>query len=114
MLFVCPVVNTGHSTTGIFLFMTTMTSNLPRSIRKFIRLEKARIRGQFLDSKKQEEMIGALYNRFLQQPEVKEVNEVKEEKKEVKKTEPKAKKVAKTKKNKKQEIKTFTPHHNKF
>lgn len=44
----------------------TMTkSGLPRSTRKFIRLEKARIRAQFFDIKKQEEMIRELYGRFI-------------------------------------------------
>lgn len=34
---------------------------LPKSIRKYIRLEKARIRRQFLDSKEQEKLISELY-----------------------------------------------------
>ncbi|PIR02326.1 MAG: hypothetical protein CO144_01040 [Candidatus Nealsonbacteria bacterium CG_4_9_14_3_um_filter_35_11] len=33
----------------------------PKSIRKFIRKEKARIRREVLDMKKQEELIGKLY-----------------------------------------------------
>lgn len=38
---------------------------MPRSIRKFIRQEKARIRREVLDTKKQEELINQLYQRFL-------------------------------------------------
>jgi hypothetical protein len=38
---------------------------LKKSDRKFIRLEKARIRRQFLDVKKQQELISELYKRFL-------------------------------------------------
>jgi len=38
---------------------------LPKSLRKFIRKEKARIRRQVLDLKKQEELITNLYLRFL-------------------------------------------------
>jgi len=38
---------------------------MPRSIRKFIRQEKARIRREVLDIKKQEELINQLYQRFL-------------------------------------------------
>jgi hypothetical protein len=37
---------------------------LTKSTRKFIRFEKARIRREILDSKKQEEMIRQLYKRF--------------------------------------------------
>jgi len=40
---------------------------LPKSIRKFIRREKARIRREVLDVKKQEELIRQLYQRFLKQ-----------------------------------------------
>jgi nucleoside diphosphate kinase len=43
-------------------------SGLPKSARKFIRLEKARIRTQFFDIKKQEEMIGELYKRMTSKP----------------------------------------------
>ncbi|MDO8663581.1 MAG: hypothetical protein Q7K28_01935 [Candidatus Wildermuthbacteria bacterium] len=38
---------------------------LSKSIRKFIRLEKAKIRRESSDFKKQEELIGELYKRFL-------------------------------------------------
>jgi hypothetical protein len=37
---------------------------LTKSIRKFIRFEKARIRREVLDSKKQEELIQQLYKKF--------------------------------------------------
>lgn len=38
---------------------------LPRSIRKFIRKEKARIRREILDLKMQEEKIKELYEKFF-------------------------------------------------
>jgi hypothetical protein len=38
-------------------------SSLPKSLRKYIRKEKARIRRQFLDSAKQKEMINNLYQK---------------------------------------------------
>jgi hypothetical protein len=37
---------------------------MPKSIRKFIRQEKARIRWEILDTKKQEELVSQLYQRF--------------------------------------------------
>jgi len=37
---------------------------MPKSIRKFIRSQKAQIRRQFLDVKKQEELIKEMYNKF--------------------------------------------------
>ena len=37
---------------------------MPKSIRKFIRTEKARIRRQFLDIKKQEELIKEVYDKI--------------------------------------------------
>jgi len=40
---------------------------MPRSIRKFIRREKARIRREVLDIKKQEELIKELYKKFIKQ-----------------------------------------------
>ena len=57
-----------------FLFCMTLImakSNLPKSARKFIRTEKARIRGQFLDLKREEELINALYDKFLKKPRLK-------------------------------------------
>ncbi|KPJ73252.1 hypothetical protein AMJ48_02200 [Parcubacteria bacterium DG_74_1] len=44
---------------------------MPRSIRKFIRQEKARIRREVLDTKKQGELINQLYQRFLKKDESK-------------------------------------------
>jgi len=38
---------------------------LPKSIRKYIRKEKARIRREVLDVGKQEELINKLYEKFL-------------------------------------------------
>ena len=37
---------------------------MPKSIRKFIRREKARIRREVLDVKKQEELIEGIYKKF--------------------------------------------------
>jgi len=44
-----------------------MERKLPKSIRKYIRKEKARIRREVLDLKKQEELISELYQKFLRQ-----------------------------------------------
>jgi len=40
---------------------------LPKSLRKFIRQEKARIRQEVLDFKKQKELIVSLYQKFLKE-----------------------------------------------
>ena len=40
---------------------------LPKSIRKYIRKEKARIRREILDLTEQEKLINELYSRFLKQ-----------------------------------------------
>lgn len=48
-----------------------MKQVLPKSLRKFIRLEKARIRREVLDLKKQEELINELYQKFLKKNEIK-------------------------------------------
>jgi len=45
--------------------MRFMVKKLPKSLRKFIRREKARIRREVLDIKKQEELIVELYQKFL-------------------------------------------------
>lgn len=45
--------------------MPSIYPQLKYSDRKFIRTEKARIRRQFLDTKKQEELITELYQRIL-------------------------------------------------
>ena len=39
--------------------------NLSKSLRKFIRLEKARIRREVLDLKEQEKLISELYQKFF-------------------------------------------------
>jgi hypothetical protein len=41
-----------------------MIKKYSNSVRKFIRLEKARIRRQFFDVKKQEELIKEVYNKI--------------------------------------------------
>lgn len=50
---------------------------LPKSIRKFIRREKARIRREVLDLKEQERLIDELYKKFLPKP-VKKIKKTKE------------------------------------
>jgi len=51
---------------------------LPQSLRKFIRQEKARIRREILDFKKQEELINELYQKFFKSPDkIKEKEEIK-------------------------------------
>jgi len=42
-----------------------MKKKLPKSIRKYIRQEKARIRREVLDSKKQTDLINELYKKYL-------------------------------------------------
>jgi len=46
-----------------------MKGKLPKSVRKFIRKEKARIRREVLDFKKQKELINELYKKFHQSTE---------------------------------------------
>ena len=45
----------------------TRKKRLPKSVRKYIRKEKARIRREVLDLKKQEKLINELYQKFLKQ-----------------------------------------------
>jgi len=83
------------------LFVMSKNNTIKKSDKKFIRREKARIRGQFLDVKKQEELIGELYKKMLELPtyEAKqEKPEKQQEKKEAKKQEPKKETKNKTKK----------------
>ena len=40
---------------------------LPKSLRKFIRQEKARIRREVLDLKEQERLINEIYQKFLKE-----------------------------------------------
>jgi len=42
-----------------------MRKKLPKSLRKYIRREKARIRRDFYDFSKQRELTAALYEKFL-------------------------------------------------
>jgi hypothetical protein len=42
-----------------------MKKKLPKSLRKFIRREKARIRREVLDTKKQKELIRELHQKFI-------------------------------------------------
>ncbi len=49
----------------------TKKKRMPNSIRKFIRKEKARIRGSVLDIKEQEKLISELYEKILKKPKVK-------------------------------------------
>jgi hypothetical protein len=46
-----------------------MKKKMPKSLRKHIRQEKARIRREVLDLKKQKELINELYQKFLKQNE---------------------------------------------
>ncbi len=47
-------------------------NKLPKSLRIFIRLEKARIRREFLDSKEQKNKIAELYQAIFQRAQKKE------------------------------------------
>jgi hypothetical protein len=44
-----------------------MKKKMPKSLRKYIRREKARIRREVLDIKEQERLIQELYQKFLKQ-----------------------------------------------
>lgn len=77
-------------------------NTIRKSDKKFIRREKARIRAQFFDFKKQEEKINELYSRFLPKivaPKPAVVEKPKDKKEEPRK-EIKASKVTKTKEKK--------------
>jgi hypothetical protein len=73
---------------------------MPKSVRKFIRTEKARIRRQFFDTKKQESEIVQLYKRLANDPTAEKVKEIA-----VVKPAPKKAKVQKEPKNKKNKVK---------
>jgi len=75
-----------------------------KSDKKFIRTEKARIRRQFFDVNKQEEMINELYKRFVRKDTM--VIEPKPPEKEVKKPVEKEVKLEKVKKNKVAKVKS--------
>ena len=51
-------------------------TRMPKSTRKFIRTQKARIRRQFFDIKKQEAEITELYKRVNGEPQIEAVKEV--------------------------------------
>ena len=87
-----------NSSTGV-----SKNNLIKKSDKKFIRREKARIRAQFLDFKKQEEMITELYKRFLGKSEIKEDKA----KAEVKDVEVKKAAVKIKPKNKKDEPRTY-------
>ncbi len=70
---------------------------LPKSIRKFLRREKARIRSRVLDLKKQKELIDELYAKFLGSYSIKKDNFSKKRK------EPKGAEKAKKEKEKEKE-----------
>ncbi len=46
------------------LKIKSMENKLSKSVKKFIRTQKAQIRRQFLDVKKQEELIKEMYNKL--------------------------------------------------
>ncbi len=56
-------------TKTIFYCAMSKNNTIKKSDKKFIRTEKARIRRQFLDSKKQKELIDELYKRFVKSEE---------------------------------------------
>lgn len=76
------------------LWKSIMKKRMPKSLRKFIRSEKSRIRKQVLDLKEQDDLINKLYDNLIKKvPEEKEI--IKDEVKKV----PKSKKAkVKTKK----------------
>jgi hypothetical protein len=86
-----------------------MFKKLSNSIRKFVRSEKARIRRDILDPKKQEEMIKDVYNKLLnkqsdqeniKKPKVEKKQEVNQKSK-MQKSKKEKSKIEKTKKGKK-------------
>ncbi len=54
-----------------------MLKKLPKSVKKYIRREKARIRRQFFDVKEQEKLIQELYQRFFKKNASKVENKIK-------------------------------------
>lgn len=84
----------------------SQNNTIRKSDKKFIRTEKARIRAQFLDFKKQEELISEIYKKFLEKPVIKEKKEVDVKNGKAGKNNPKIKKEALKSKQKKNENKT--------
>jgi len=52
---------------------------LPKSIRKYIRKEKARIRKSVFDIEEQEKLISELYQKFLKKEKINQENSIKTE-----------------------------------
>ena len=50
-----------------------MKKKMPKSIRKFIRKEKSRLRREVLDGTKRKELVSELYSRFLAKTEIRKV-----------------------------------------
>jgi len=80
--------------------MPSIYPTLKKSDRKFIAREKGRIRAQFSDVKKQEELISVLYVRFLGKASATDKAVTVEAKTEVKKEAPKEATVVKAKEKK--------------
>lgn len=57
-----------------------MKRKLPKSLRKYIRREKARIRREVLDLKEQEKLIGEIHEKFLKKSEKVEIKKNDKEK----------------------------------
>lgn len=63
---------------AFYLRSVMSKKRLPRSQRKHIRQEKARIRREVLDLKKQQELINQLYQKFLKKPTLKKPTKIQE------------------------------------
>lgn len=57
-----------------------LKKKLPKSLRKYIRKEKTRIRQEVFDLKEQEKLIGEIHERFLKKSEKIEIKKNKKEK----------------------------------
>ena len=78
-----------------------MKKKLPKSIRKYIRQEKARIHREIFDIKEQEKLIDELYKKVIKSPKIKEpVSETKNKSIKVSKNETDLPKEAKKNENK--------------
>ena len=79
-----------------------MKKKLPKSVRKYIRKEKARIRREVLELNEQEKLINQLYERFLKKPQIngKTIKKEKSKNQKIKKNQKESK--TKNKKNSKQ------------
>lgn len=81
-----------------------MKLNLPKSIKRFIRGEKARIRREFSDITQQRQQIAEVYKKFVKTP-----GDVKPEEKPEQKSEKKAEKMVEKKKEKTKNKKEAKP-----